>query len=309
VTRSNTGVAHPAVAPHRVLLLGAGGWFGRTTLELLHTHWPAWPVLALTGRPRVITLGGRTIQLGGWEHAAAEEWRPTLVINCAFLTRDRVKDLGTDEFVAANTRLTDRFLETLALDSVRSGITVSSGAACTTDGHAPALADNPYGHLKWREEDLSRGLAVASEKTLVIARAWSVSGPHVGRPRAYAFSDLIVQAHEGRVQVRAPHLVWRRYVSVHDLMRVSVMRLLDSWSGTIDSGGPLVEIGGLARRVVSLINRTATVELADRDGSPEDRYHSDNASWVSACQATGLSEMSLDQQILATSHAFATRTG
>jgi nucleoside-diphosphate-sugar epimerase len=280
-------------------LLGAGGWFGRTTLELLRQRHIDWSVLAITHRPRPVQIDDEQLQLHGWEEHLVDNFQPTLVLNCAFLTRDRLSDLGVDEYAARNTAATARFLAASSAESVVGSLTVSSGAAWTVDGAAPALHDNPYGHLKRREEQLARDLSDSTGRALVVTRAWSVSGPYVGRPRAYAFSDLVLQAAQGRVHVRAPHPVWRRYVSVHDLMSVSLSRLVDGWSGTIDSGGPLVELGDLARRVVAVTNPSTDVVVADQDGSPADRYHSDNTSWLEACGATGYEPMDLDDQIRA----------
>ena len=241
---------HASNPDHRLLLLGAGGWFGQTTLSLLQQRFPSWAVLPMTARSRSVLIGSNEVQLHGWDMAAAAAWQPTLVANCAFLTRDRVSDLGLDPTSPSTRAITDDFLQLLGLPSLTGALTISSGAAVTADGAVPPIDLNPYGHLKRQEELRSAERARHSSLPLVIARAWSVSGPYVRRPVDYAFSDVILQAATGRIDLRAGHEVWRRYVSVADLMAVSFQRLLDSWSGTIDSGGDLIELRELARQVI-----------------------------------------------------------
>lgn len=286
-------------------MLGAGGWFGSTLLDLLAESVGEPSVLALTGRPRRLTVGRQTWDLGGWNWDTIECFAPTLVVNCAFLTRERVEQVGRERYVAENTELTSRFLRTLTLPSVRAAVTVSSGAALESLPGIPDLELNPYGHLKRKEEILSRDAAAEHGVALALCRAWSVSGPLIQRPRDYAFSDLILQAAEGRIRIRASHEVWRRYVGVDDLLAVCVSLAGEGWTGEVDSGGEPVEIAELAERVVAELCPGAPVERPALDGSPPDHYHSDGVSWDQACQVLEHTAASLEGQIRATAAVIA----
>ena len=159
----------------------------------------------MTGTPRTVTLGRRKWALRGWDWDAVRRFEPDAVVNCAFITRERVDQLGYQRYVAENVTLTSHFLQSLALPSVEAAVTVSSGAALLPAGSHPDAGENPYGHLKWVEEVLSCDVASTHGVSLVVCRAWSVSGPFVTRPADYAFSDLITQAASGRIVIRAPH--------------------------------------------------------------------------------------------------------
>ena len=284
----------------RVLVLGAGGWFGSTFLDLIAGSGCGADVLALTGRPRQLAVGGHEWELRGWDWGLVESFEPSLVVNCAFLTRERADEVGYERYVAENVALSSRFLRTLTLPSVHAAVTISSGAAVAAASELPDAETNPYGYLKRVEEILSRSVAGAYEVALVICRAWSVSGPFVTRPRDYAFSDLILQASEGRVAIRAAHEVWRRYVGVDDLLAVCVSLAVDGWSGDVDSGGPLVELGELAARIVAELSPGVEIERPPPDGSPPDRYHSDGESWQRACRRLNHVPAPLKQQIRTT---------
>ena len=289
----------------RVLVLGAGSWFGSTLLDLIAGSGCDADVLALTGRPRRLTLGEHEWELRGWDRELVADFAPSLVVNCAFLTRERVQEVGHERYVAENVVLSSRFVSTLALPSVRAAVTISSGASIPEGSVVPDAETNPYGHLKRVEEIVSRAEAKAHDVSLVVCRAWSVSGPFVTRPRDYAFSDLILQASEGRVGIRAAHEVWRRYVGVDDLLAVCVSLAAEGWSGDVDSGGPLVELGDLAVRIVAELNPGAEIERPPLDGSTPDRYHSDDRSWQQACRRLNHSAASLEQQIRATAMVIA----
>lgn len=291
------------VASDRILLLGAGGWFGKTFLDLVERSGSGARVLPLTGRARTITVGERAWELGAWDWRRIVDFEPTLVVNCAFLTREKLPELGYDRYVGENVRLSGRFLATLGLASVRAAVTVSSGAAVDVESGMPDAETNPYGYLKWSEEVVSRTLAEEHGIALVVSRAWSVSGGHVGRPHDYAFSDLVVQAASGRLEVRAAHEVWRRYVSVDDLLAVCCALVLDGGSATIDSGGPLVEMSELADAVAAALAPGAQVSRPEPSGGTPDRYHSDDTTWQEACARLGFEPDGLDEQIRAVAAA------
>lgn len=262
----------------RIAVLGARGWLGRTLLSLLPKD-----VSVLRTASSVDELHCE------WSWERVQEFAPTVVANFAFLTRERVSAEGVEAFTEINSRLLDEFERTANLPSVRAVLTVSSGAAVTEP-------DQPYGALKVREEQMAADLSSAGRSS-VILRAYSVSGPYVRRPRDYAFSDFILQAHEGRVSIAADHLVFRRYVSASDAVAVAVTSALAGWSGTIDTGGELVEMGELAHRVVSRVNPQATIERPDVDRSLVSTYASDDVSWRQACERLGYVPIDLDEQI------------
>ncbi len=284
----------------RVLVLGAGGWFGSTALALLGDARASGPLLALTGRPRTLELASRSWVLEGWDWEQVERFAPSLVVNCAFLTRERVAELGHDRYLAENLLLSSRFLRVLTLPSVRGALTVSSGAAALPHAAPPDVELNPYGYLKWCEEILAAEVAAARSVALVVCRTWSVSGSLVTRPHDYAFSDLILQASAGRVEIRAAHEVWRRYVGADDLLAVSLADALDGVSHRVESGGQLVELGELARAVVECVRPGSAIERPAPDGSDADRYHSDNRSWSERCARLGYVPATLEEQIDAT---------
>ncbi len=280
----------------RVLVIGASGWFGRTVSALL-AEAPQKRML-VASRSREIDVGGVTVWCEAWDWEAVQAFAPTIVIDCAFLTRDLVGSMSLEEYVDRNVTLTERMLATARLKSVTRVVTVSSGAAVyPTDALLRPIEENPYGWLKRRAEEALAEVANEQGISAVVARAWSVSGAFVLKPRSYAFSDMILQAVDGAVLVKATRPVYRRYVSVEDLLAVALASADTPGFRLIDGGGPLVEMQELAETVVSVVNPQATITRSpSTDGEP-DRYYAPTEPWDAACAAVSLQPAALDQQV------------
>lgn len=272
----------------RVLVLGAGGWFGATLLDLL-PDLPPERVKAIASFARDQFVGTRNWRLEAWSGDTVRGFSPTVVANLAFLARERVATEGEEQFTSVNRELTQRFLDCLDLPDVRAAVTVSSGAAITEPNH-------PYGRLKGVEERAALA-RVRPGLGVVVGRAWSLSGVHVRRPQDFAFSNFALQARTGSVEVQDPRHVFRRYVDVGDFLSVCLHSALDGWSGIIDSGGELVELSDLAAMVAKAIEPQAVVRLPPIASDEVSAYASDDASWTRACSALEFKPLSLDQQI------------
>lgn len=279
----------------RVLILGATGWFGRSAIDLLSGTGAA--VLPIASAARDFDVAGSRVSASGWSEELAVDFDATIVVDCAFLTRDRTADLALQEYATTNRMLTERMLRAARGRSARRVITISSGAAVyPKDALQGGLEANPYGFLKREAEESLRQLADATGLRGIVARAWSVSGAYVQHPRNYALADLILQASVGDLRVRATRPVWRRYVLADELLAVA---LADGGSGfeVIESGGPLVEMSDLARCVRDAIHPTAAIDRAPSTIDDPDRYHSDGVGWNAKVVRTGLDAYDLRSQI------------
>jgi nucleoside-diphosphate-sugar epimerase len=251
----------------------------------------------MASRSRDIDVGGVTVPIVAWDWEAVEAFAPTIVIDCAFLTRDLVGSMSPGEYVDRNSRLTENMLAAANLSSVSRVITISSGAAVhPVDALLRPIEENPYGWLKRRAEEELGTVARARGISAVVARAWSVSGALVLKPRSYAFSDMILEAAEGGVHITATVPVYRRYVGVEDLLAVAIASATVPDLRVIESGGPLVEMQELAETIVSVVNPAATITRApSTDGEP-DLYYAPAEPWETACAEVSFVPATLEQQ-------------
>ena len=246
VSASARALASQALGNDRILVTGASGWLGRTALDLLAPL--ALPTLALASRARIIRVADREIECRAWDDREVAAFAPTVVLDCAFLTRGRVADMPLDEYVATNRTMTERLVYATQLPGVRLALTVSSGAAVHPhDALDGPIEDNPYGYLKREAEYRLAEAAAESGAVPVVARAWSISGAHVQEPQGYALGSMIRDANAGAIRIMARRPVFRRYVLAEELLALGIAEG-GVGPATIDSGGELVEMAELAAR-------------------------------------------------------------
>lgn len=274
----------------RILVTGATGWFGRTLLRLVpHSHMQSLMLLMGGGAQTSVGVDGREYPLQPWNEDDVRDFRPTLVFNFGYVTREGWSSGSDRVFVETNTSLTNRLLWLAGLPSVRLTVTVSSGAALTQQYH-----DNPYGRLKAWEECRFLGTHRGPSNRLVL-RTWSVTGGLVRNPGSYLFSNLLSQASTGLVKTYSNHLVWRRYSLVDDVLAVALSLGSSGHSGVLDTGGPLIEARKLASIIADRFN--CGVLLPVHQEGRSDVYCSDGRSWQSACEALDYRPADLDEQI------------
>jgi nucleoside-diphosphate-sugar epimerase len=306
VSAKSRALAAGALGNDRVLVTGASGWLGRTALDLLAPLNP--PILALASRARVIRVGDCQIDCRVWDDREVAAFAPTVVLDCAFVTRDRVASMPLGEYVEVNRTLTGRLLSATRLPGVRLALTVSSGAAVyPQDALDGPIEDNPYGYLKREAEQRLLQVAAESGAVPVVVRAWSISGAHMQKPENYALGSMIRAADAGAIRITARRPVFRRYVLADELLALGIAEG-GVGPATIDSGGELVEMAELATRIAAIVNPDAVVTRDEVDPRDSDRYHSDGEGWERRCKKWDLASAPLDRQIEITARGVLGRT-
>jgi nucleoside-diphosphate-sugar epimerase len=305
VSASARALAAQALGNDRVLVTGASGWLGRTALDLLAPlHLPT---LALASRARIIRVGDCEIECRVWDDWEVAAFAPSVVLDCAFLTRDRISDMPLGDYVAANRTLTQRLVYATQLAGVRLALTISSGAAVYPhDALNGPLEDNPYGYLKREAEHRLAQAAAESGAVPVVSRAWSISGAHVQKPQGYALGSMIQAAASGAIRITARHPVFRRYVLAEELLALGIAEG-SVGPATIDSGGELVEIAELAERIAAVLCPDVVISRDEVNADQSDNYHSDGQDWEKRCQKWNLASAPLDRQIEMTARGVLSR--
>jgi hypothetical protein len=239
---------------------------------------------------------GQSVQAQSLEIIAAFE--PTVVIDTAFVTRERLTILGHKAYVETNQKLIDQSLAIAALPSVRKYIGFSSGATMHLAGHTSfSLEENPYAAQKRIYESKVSEIAGALDCDISVARVWSVTGSYCTKPDTFAFTDLIAQAKSGLIQIKSKHLVYRRFCAVEDVLALALMPLGPGSQTVFDTGGDLIDLGALAQLMVEVVNPTARIHIKLDSGLPSDDYHSDDKDWDSLVGLGLLGEDSIKEQI------------
>jgi nucleoside-diphosphate-sugar epimerase len=280
----------------RVLVTGASGWFGRTAIAM--TRKSGLALLATGSKDQQIEIDGQgqSVQAQSLEIFAAFE--PTVVIDTAFVTRERLPALGYKAYVETNQRIIDQSLDIAALPSVRKYIGFSSGATMHLAGHTSfSLEENPYAAQKRIYESRISEIAGALGCDISVARVWSVTGSYCTKPDSFAFTDLIAQAKLGLVEVKAKHPVYRRYCSIEDVLALAMLPNEPGGHSIFNTGGDLIEIGDLAKLVVELVNPNAEILRQIDPKLKSDDYYSDSKDWGALLQSANLAKDSISDQV------------
>lgn len=278
----------------RVVILGASGWVGRTAcnwLTQLDTQF-----LAFAGSSRIEKVGNFDYRFTKYDLRKIRDFKPTTVIDAAFLTREKVSTLTLQEYIGTNTVLIEQALELQRLSTVEKFIGISSGASVPhLKLQTPNYSLDPYGSLKAIYEQRLLQNDELREKT-TIGRIWSVSGSLVTKPSLFAFSGLIQQGLSGHIDIVAMHKVWRRYVDLEDFIRV-VSLSTPGDSRVVDSGGRKVELEELAQLIFAVLGLEPSIRRVLAPGSTDDNYFSDESTWLHALKGMGFLPLTLEEQI------------
>lgn len=289
----------------RVAILGASGWVGRTAcnwFSQLDTQ-----VFMVAASSRTESIGQHDYQFEAYNLRKIRAFKPTTVIDAAFLTRDKITTLPLESYISSNTALIEQGLELQRLPSVENFIGISSGASVPhLELESPNLSLDPYGSLKATyEKRLIENSELRAKTT--IGRIWSVSGSFVTKPSLFAFSSLIQQAFTGHINIQAKHLVWRRYVDLEDFIKV-VTLASPGESRVIDSGGTKVELEQLAQLIFAELGTDPSIRRVLSLGSEDDLYFSDESTWLGAIREIKLVPLTLEEQIVKVSKSLQTTT-
>ncbi len=299
----------------RIVVVGAGGWLGLATLELLHG------LLGERFDDRVVCFGSsaRWLALRGGVGIAqsplADLTRlapaPSLVLHLAYLTQERAKAMSPEAYAGANRAISGQVLAALDPLGARGVFLPSSGAVHAVDDEAAAASVRLYGRLKLEDEARFAAWSDARGRPAAIARVFNLSGPYINKESSYALACFIVDALAGRpIQIRATRPVVRSYVAISELMSVVFGALTEGGAGPVlfDTAGEHEgEMADIARVVAGALGHGAGVTRPPMGAQAPDRYVGDGAAYRRLRDEFGVSPVSFRTQVLETAAFLADR--
>ncbi|NTW38281.1 MAG: NAD(P)-dependent oxidoreductase [Cellulomonadaceae bacterium] len=291
----------------RVAITGATGWFGATALDLLYQAYgdsAGERVCAYASAPRTTSVAdGREVAVLPLGDLPSQSPAPSIILHFAYLTRDRVADLGVDAYVRANMSISATVLDSV-LAHRPLGIVMTSSGAVYGSGARPSadVGSDPYGALKRVDELAFRAACDEIGATLVVPRVFSVAGARMTKPDKYALGSMIGAALSGGpVVVRASTPVRRSYCGVDEVVALAIWAAACGRPGAWDSGGTVVELGELARVVATEfgLDPASVVRSWDPLGPADDYFGVGDRMDVLAAEA-GIDLRSLPSLVRAT---------
>ncbi len=293
----------------RVVVIGAGGWLGLATLELLHRLLGpadfADRVVAFGSAARRLFLrGGLVVDQRPITDLAALPPRPSLVLHLAFLTREKADQMTEAQYVEANRAISGAVWPWLDAIGTRAVFLPSSGAIYRVDDPTASPSVRLYGRLKLEDEKACFDWANDRRANAAIVRVFNLAGPYINKVKSYALASFILDALSGRpIAIHARNRVYRSYVATSELMS-AVLGVMTDESGSIRAfdtvGEACLEVGELAQAVVRVLGAEAGVLRPPISEEAEDRYVGSVETYRAALEAGGVTQVPLEAQIAET---------
>ena len=288
----------------RVVVVGAGGWLGLATLELLHGLFGAGFVsrVACFGSDdrRLLLRGGFAVEQRSLARLAGLPARPSLVLHLAFLTQEKARTMPTPDYVAANRAISKRVLEALGKVGADRLFLPSSGAVYGVDDGVEA-SKQIYGRLKLEDEARFARWAVETGGKAVTARVFNLSGPYINKQASYALAAFVADVLARRpIRIAATRPVYRSYVAIAELMSV-VMGCLTSDAEPpppFDTASEDVyEMSTMAEAVASALGHDLGYERPPSHDGEIDRYVGEGSTFARLRDRFGVAPIAFADQV------------
>jgi nucleoside-diphosphate-sugar epimerase len=221
------------------------------------------------------------------------------VVHLSFLTKDKINQLGEEEFLKINQEIDAAVLGAMSKCQPSSIFVASSGAARELRSPTTQKVDS-YTVAKRRQERGFLAIADAQRIPIVCGRIFSLAGPHINKHSNYAVSNFISQALlSGKIDVFAEGAVYRSFLHVSDLCRIIIRsaRAQLSIASPVDlCGEEVTEMRELARLIASKIDGTITCEKSPEEGN-HSHYVGDFSETKSIAHELNLELLPLRKQI------------
>lgn len=300
------------------VITGANGWMGKVTLDMLHR------ALGHDADSRISALGSRSgdVQLANGKVFPVKpltEFSPPkdkklVIFHYAFLTKDKVSGLSSEEYVAGNESISKTVRKWIYEYPVLGVIMPSSGAVYDfLNNTARDPAARIYGQLKYNDEQTFSALCDAKTASLIIPRLFNLSGPYINKFDSYALASFITQVFAGNpITVLAKKPVLRSYYYAGDLLELCLRLLFEQHIPHTEifdvAGEETVELGQLAQRVAAVLkdhSPAITPRMTFPEDVAEDRYVGNRNRIQYLENKVSVRPTSLDAQIAATSRYIA----
>ncbi|MCP9916648.1 NAD-dependent epimerase/dehydratase family protein [Cyanobium sp. ATX 6F1] len=292
-----------------IAVTGATGWFGRTAIDELQKIFSPEEfklrVRAFASRAGSLQLpGGFSLPVQPLEALPMLARQETIggILHCAFLTPDRLQEVGEEAYVSTNRQITEWVVKALEASPSTRVVEISSGAAKLVENEYVegngrlSTAQRLYGSLKLEEERLLVSIA----PTMVL-RIYALSGRWMRDPKKYALGDFLLQAAAGkRIVVKSSHPVIRGYGNAGDIAKLSIGWLFIEDTpplSPVATVNAVVDLANLAEIVSNCFNLPAPILHVDPDSKP-DIYSASSVAYRSLANVFRVNLCSIEGQVI-----------
>lgn len=310
-----------------IVVTGATGWVGKNFISELQNILPpktlGSKLKLFSSRPGYLILpsmtflpDGATVNLSqdilrvyslSSLHELPASSQVSTIFHTAFLTRDKIPEVGYSSYIQTNQWITSQVVQALSCSPRTKVVNISSGAAAVYDTQCDPRAYldvDPYGVLKHQDEVAFANLPNIS----LTIRIYALSGKYMHHPQRFALGSFLLSALKNNpihIHSRAP--VFRSYASASDIARYALKlccsdndqdsKVISAVSHTVS----LLELANTITRMYCLPPPRCDVD----DTLPPDSYIADTKPFLNQMQLLGLQATALEDQLEDTAKSLA----
>ena len=299
-----------------VLVTGANGWLGRSSVQVLTERYPEkFQILALTRKGDASNIwSDQTVRSISYNDLETFNFPIHGIVHTAFKTQSYVNEMDIRQYKNENLETIEWLKNFIHIHHPTWAVGISSGAATKyldkiSTGETLNLED-VYGELKVFEEKV---LLSSSVEHVAVGRLWGGSGRFMQNYKIYALGQFIENALNGSdIAVNSANEVFRRYVDVEDFIDVLLNCAWENARTLIDSGGQLTSIQDLAEEVAKTFRTFNKSEVKVKylnkvENGDTQNYYPHSNRFELLMERYGIISHSLTEQIERTSSAVADR--
>lgn len=253
-----------------LVITGANGWLGKSLLKLISIHYKtSFNVYPLSNSVNRIIVDKNTIFETKNFYENLTFPGESILFHFAFLTKDKIPNLGKDEYFEQNFNITQVLKRIIEKNNVSELVYISSGAIYKKN--------DIYSDLKTKDEIFFKELCFNKNINLLIPRLFNIGGPYINKHQDYALSNFILQALNSRsIIIQSKHLTYRSYIHVFDFLNICLKWVLDVHKDNFfefdTRGNEIIEIGELAYKISEFFDYCSIMRNPIKNKSFQDNY-------------------------------------
>ena len=295
----------------KIVITGATGWVGQNFLYELQKLIPQEifndVVIAFGSREKVISSSAYKIPIKIKIHSL-DNIKDLLIYNkdfvlihTAFLTREKIKIYGVDEYIKINNKIIKTIEQILSLNGSKKSLLISSGAVENINEVASninILKEDPYGYLKFKEEEVFK----KSQNSLIL-RIYGLTGKFIRDPEIFAFGNFLLSAKKNQaIKIKSQKEVIRSYVYGGDIA-ISGLRWISSRELNdnilLNAATHTVSLLDLANKITKIFS-LPKVEYSIDKNLGKNIYRCENKGFQDFLRKLDIKPTTMNKQILET---------
>ena len=239
---------------YNFVVFGSTGWIGKNFINRLSSE-DCEIFLYSHKKPKELIINNSTYESRPIQEALDLNLQNVVLIDLAFPTKEKIKNLGDEEYINQIIDLEKIKKDFLIKNEVSDVFLSSSGAIYK--------GDNLYAIHKKKQEEFYIKSSKQQNFSLFIGRIFASIGPYYNKEENYAFSSFMNSALNGdTIHIKSPSNVERSYIYIPNLIEFvldSILQTDENRTQIFDA----VQINYEIRELAKIIAKTYNVKIKD----------------------------------------------